>query len=248
MLSHNAGLAAGNCRVEYLGCIDKMLLKKLVKMAVIAVDSGKCWIRMMLADIDVDQIISLQIEATERWHSEPLVCTGEGLLWLVCHQHSFNFQLWHQEDIARSPQAAPEAIAEVKRKIDQLNQQRNDAIERLDDWLAEQLLKGNVKPQQDARLNTETPGSAIDRLSIMALRIYHYDEQLRRESVESMHRQRVLHRLVLCRQQHADLSQSLKELLSDIIRGLRRHKTYRQLKMYNDPGLNPYLYERQNGE
>jgi hypothetical protein len=95
------------------------------------------------------------------------------------------------------------------------------------------------------KLNTETPGSAIDRLSIMSLRIYHLKEQLDRADIDQAHIDKVSHRLAVCGLQFADLSNSLAELLADIYAGSKRHKTYRQMKMYNDPSLNPYLYNRQ---
>jgi len=100
-----------------------------------------------------------------------------------------------------------------------------------------------VTPAARARLNTETPGSAIDRLSIMSLRMYHLAEQLERQDVDQEHRQRVTERMERCRVQHADLSQSLIELLDDLKAGRKLLKVYRQMKMYNDPTLNPYLYQ-----
>jgi len=186
----------------------------------------------------------MHAETTRQWHLNPVHCSSEGFLQLVCKQHAFNFQLWHQEDIARSPDASPEEIANVKRKIDQLNQLRNDAIEKLDDWLTDELARAGIRARDGAKLNTETPGSVIDRLSILALRIYHYQEQVQRQNVGLAHRERVQQRLEICLQQSGDLAQSLKDLIADIVDGSRRHKTYRQLKMYNDPALNPYLYER----
>jgi hypothetical protein len=146
--------------------------------------------------------------------------------------------------VARSPDVTDARIAMVKRAIDGYNQQRNDWIERLDEALIEQLADAGAKPQPGARLNTETPGSAIDRLSIMALRIYHLEEQLERSDVDRTHVDRVTQRLERCRVQRADLSQSLAELLGDLAAGRKVLKVYRQMKMYNDPTLNPYLYRR----
>ncbi len=197
---------------------------------------------------DVDRIIQLHSELTSRWHSEPFADLMDGYLGLVCQQHRFNFELWHQEDIARSPDVRSDEIARVKRTIDQLNQARNDHVEKLDDWLTEQLERSGVRPTKGARLNTETPGSAIDRLSILSLRVYHYQEELNRSDTDADHRKRVGQRLSLCGEQQSDLAQSLKELLLDIQGGVYRHRTYRQLKMYNDPNLNPYLYQAANKE
>ena len=195
--------------------------------------------------IDVDEIMRLHASTVENWHSEPIANTYSGFLGLVCQQHIFNFELWHQEDIARSPDVGDEEIAQVKRRIDKFNQQRNDAIEKLDDAITEMLAQLQISPAAGARQNTETPGSAIDRLSIMALRVYHYGEQIERSDVDSAHLDRVRQRLDMCREQQRDLSQGLRELLADIFAGAKRHKTYRQMKMYNDPSLNPYLYQQQ---
>lgn len=192
--------------------------------------------------IDVASITQLQMDTVERWHQQPISNSYQGLLWVICNEHSYNYQLWHQEDIARSPDASDGEIAAVKRRIDRLNQQRNDWIEKIDDAITEDLVERQIKPARDAQRNTETPGSAIDRLSILALRIYHLYEQLERRDVDPAHRERVQQRLTICHRQQQDLSTALQHLLDDIYAGRKRHGTYRQLKMYNDPTLNPYLY------
>lgn len=197
--------------------------------------------------IDVDEIMRLHETTVARWHTEPIANRYSGFLGLVCQQHIYNFELWHQEDIARSPDVGDHEIAQVKRRIDKFNQQRNDAIEKLDDAITEMLEQQQISPSAGARQNTETPGSAIDRLSIMALRVYHYGEQIERSDVDAAHRDRVSQRLAMCREQQRDLSQGLRELLGDIFSGAKRHKTYRQMKMYNDASLNPYLYKRSPG-
>ena len=115
----------------------------------------------------------------------------DGLLGTVCQQHQFNFLLWHEEDIARSPDVTDARIAAVKRAIDRYNQQRNDWIEKIDEALIDLLATEGVLPRAGARLNTETPGSAIDRLSIMSLRIYHFEEQLTRDDADDKHRANV---------------------------------------------------------
>ena len=197
--------------------------------------------------IDVDEIMRLHETTVERWHSDPIANQYTGFLGLVCQQHIYNFELWHQEDIARSPAVSDAEIAQVKQRIDKFNQQRNDAIEKLDDAITEMLERLQVTPAPSARQNTETPGSAIDRLSIMALRVYHYGEQIERSDVDSAHLDRVGQRLQMCREQQRDLSRGLRELLEDIFSGAKRHKTYRQMKMYNDASLNPYLYKHNQG-
>ena len=191
----------------------------------------------------VRQIMALHAETVDRWHSQPLDNPFTGLLSVVCQQHQFNFQLWHEEDIARSRDVSDEQIAKVKRAIDGFNQQRNDWIERIDETLIELLGCEGVEPAPEARLNTETPGSAIDRLSIMSLRVFHLREELEREDVDDAHREKVEQKLDRCALQQEDLSTSLIELIDDIFAGRKLLKVYRQMKMYNDPTLNPYLYK-----
>lgn len=193
----------------------------------------------------VQQITEQHRAAVERWHSTPPDNPYTGLLATTCQQHQFNFLLWHEEDIARSPDVTDQRIAAVKRAIDRYNQQRNDWIEKIDEAFIAMLADEGVLPSASAHLNTETPGSAIDRLSVMSLRIYHFIEQLARTDVDDGHRNSVSERLARCRLQHADLANSLAELLADIWAGRKQLKVYRQMKMYNDPSLNPYLYRSQ---
>jgi len=191
---------------------------------------------------DVAQITTLQRTMVELWHSQEVFNPHRDFLYLVCEQHKFNFLLWHEEDIARSPDVGDAGIAAVKRAIDGYNQKRNDAIERIDDFLVRTLADRGIAPPPTARHNTETPGSAIDRLSILALRIYHMREQADRTDATPEHVARVLDKLAILSVQHEDLSAALGELLSDLAAGRKRLKIYRQFKMYNDPALNPYLY------
>lgn len=190
----------------------------------------------------VEQITELQHHTVARWHACAPDNLYDGLLAVVCQQHQFNFLLWHEEDIARSPDVTDTRIAAVKRSIDHYNQQRNDWIEKIDEAIIQLLATEGVFPRAGARLNTETAGSVADRLSVMSLRIYHLDEQLTRDGADEAHRTTVRERLARCRAQHTDLSQSLAELLDDIWAGRKQVKVYRQMKMYNDPTLNPYLY------
>jgi hypothetical protein len=191
----------------------------------------------------VRAVNKLHRETVVRWHEQEPDNGYEELLGAVCQQHQYNFLLWHEEDVARSPDVSDARIAMVKRAIDGYNQQRNDWIERIDEVLIDMLAEAGAAPQAAARLNTETPGSAIDRLSIMSLRIYHLNEQLARRDVDEAHFDRVRQRLARCRAQQADLSQSLVELLADLAAGRKELKVYRQMKMYNDATLNPYLYK-----
>ena len=198
--------------------------------------------------INVQEIVQMQVDCVARWHVEPISNpfaqdgTVTSLFATACQQHQFNYLLWHEEDIARSRDVTDAKIAEVKRNIDRFNQARNDWIEKVDDWITADLESKSIQHAADAKLNTETPGSAVDRLSIMSLRVFHLDEQLARKDVDQQHFEKVNMRLAICRLQQKDLAQSLEELLSDIYAGAKRHRTYRQMKMYNDPTLNPYLY------
>lgn len=192
--------------------------------------------------INVSDIINLQEQTVERWHQQPVDNPYDRFQKTVCQQHSFNYLLWHEEDIARSRDVSDEEIARVKRSIDGYNQQRNDWIEKIDDEIAAMVQSEQVVVANDAPMNTETPGCAIDRLSILALRLYHMREQLEREDVSIEHLDSVRHKIAICLLQQADLKNSLGELLDDIFSGRKRHRTYRQFKMYNDPSLNPYLY------
>jgi hypothetical protein len=194
---------------------------------------------------DVKNITELHQLTVEQWHRQEIYNPYEGFLQLVCTQHTFNFLLWHEEDIARSPDVGNDRIAEVKRAIDRYNQQRNDAIEKLDDFLQQELRNRSLRPEPDTRWNSETPGSVIDRLSILALRIYHMQEQAHRPDATAEHRQKAEGRLQILYVQHRDLAQALGELLDDLAAGRKQLKLYRQFKMYNDPAMNPYLYQRQ---
>lgn len=195
--------------------------------------------------IDVRAITDLHRETTERWHVQAIDNPYRGFLGLVCEQHKRNFLLWHEEDKARDPHATDQEIAAVKRRIDKLNQERNDWIEKLDESILSTLEAWGVRPRPRAKLNTETPGSAIDRLSILALRIYHMQEQTARSDVDEAHRESSRQKLEILLRQHADLSRALGDLLADLFAGRRLMRVYRQFKMYNDPAYNPYLYQRQ---
>jgi hypothetical protein len=154
-------------------------------------------------------------------------------------QHRANFDLWHEEDKARDPNATDADIAKVKHAIDSLNQRRNDLVEKMDLWLIEKLGQNAEAP-----LHSETPGLIIDRLSILALKIYHTEEEAHRATATEPHRQRNAERLALLAEQRGDLAGCLDDLWTKVLEGKRRFKLYRQLKMYNDPELNPAMYGR----
>jgi len=195
--------------------------------------------------ISLEAVTKLHQDCVARWHEQPIDNPYDGVLAAVCEQLSYNYRLWHEEDKARSPTAGDAEIAQVKRAIDKLNQQRNDWIEKLDDWFTEELARRGIAAPTSTPQNTETLGSTIDRLAILALRIYHLIEQRDREGATAEHRESVARKLAIALAQHDDLSRSAQQLADDLLAGRKRHKTYRQLKMYNDPALNPYLYRAQ---
>jgi len=163
--------------------------------------------------------------------------SADGLMALAMAQHQANFELWHEEDKARAPGVADAEIARVKRAIDVLNQRRNDLVEKMDVWLMERLVQNDAAP-----LHSETPGLMVDRLSILALKIYHTREEAHRTSATEEHRLRNAGRLALLEEQRDDLAGCLDALWAEVLKGARRFKLYRQLKMYNDPELNPAVY------
>lgn len=197
----------------------------------------------MAALLDVERLLRWHESAVERWHAGPIAEDEHDPLWSQIQvNHARNFQLWHEEDKARDPRASDAEIARVKRTIDRLNQQRNDAIERMDECLLAALAKAGVAPPAGTPLNTETPGSVIDRLSILALKVFHMREESERQDADAAHRERAAARLAILVQQREDLAASFAALLKDIAAGRKRLKVYRQMKMYNDPTLNPVLY------
>ena len=147
---------------------------------------------------------------------------------------------WHFEDIIRDPHIDPLEALQLKRRIDRSNQDRTDLVEEIDTYFRE-LFK-DVKVLPDATLNTESPAWAIDRLSILALKIYHMREQTLRDDATDEHRARCQAKLDVLLEQRTDLSTAIDQLLDDIAAGRKYMKVYRQMKMYNDPSTNPVLY------
>ncbi|MFH2131440.1 MAG: DUF4254 domain-containing protein [bacterium] len=191
----------------------------------------------------LEQINQLQIERVSSWHAQQPQFISQGLLRLIEEQHLQNYQLWHEEDIARDPTVTNDEIARVKRSIDVLNQRRNDLIEQIDEMILASLHADGITINENSPMNSETPGNMIDRGSIMALKIYHMEEQTRRTDVDEKHRQQSLDKVRILRIQREDLFACLSGLIADIRAGVRHYKLYRQFKMYNDPSLNPQIYK-----
>ena len=194
--------------------------------------------------IDGTEILHAFDAWTALWHQSPFAqpiagdfnAAMEGL-------HRTNFELWHQEDKARDVHAGDAAIAAAKRAIDSINQRRNDQIEHCDELLLHELSAGQL-PNSQAELHSETPGMMLDRLSIMSLKIYHTREETERIPSPPGHRERNLRRLAILENQRNDLATCLERLWQRVLRGELRFQVYRQLKMYNDPDLNPVLYDK----
>lgn len=161
----------------------------------------------------------------------------EHLLYLKCW---IDTAQWHMEDVVRNPDIAPADGLYWKRRIDKQNQVRTDTVEYIDSYYLQQY--AGTQPSADAKINTESPAWAIDRLSILALKIYHMEQETLRTDVEQAHVQSCQEKLDVLLEQRKDLSQSIDELLADIAAGKKVMKVYKQMKMYNDPTLNPILY------
>jgi hypothetical protein len=201
--------------------------------------------------LDARTIVALHDSMTEEWHRLPALNVNidglaEDFLSAARAQHQANFELWHLEDEARSPYALDHEVMLVKRSIDRINQRRNDLMEFCDALLFDALRTRGL-PAAEAPLHSETPGMILDRLSILGLKIFHTREETRRKDAIPAHIRRNKERLVLLEEQRGDLTECLDRLWEQIIHGQRRFKLYRQLKMYNDPSLNPAVYRRAQG-
>ncbi|WP_326494310.1 DUF4254 domain-containing protein [Sphingobacterium sp. UT-1RO-CII-1] len=164
----------------------------------------------------------------------------EHLLYLKCW---IDTAQWHMEDVIRNPDIEPQDALYWKRRIDKQNQIRTDTVEYIDSYFLN--LYSSTIPKPNAKINTESPAWAIDRLSILALKIYHMQEESGRKDAEQAHRDNCQAKLEILLQQRNDLSQSIEELLQDLQSGQKIMKVYKQMKMYNDPSLNPVLYAKQ---
>jgi hypothetical protein len=196
--------------------------------------------------IQANAIVNLHDQLTRDWHVAPAAAGfARATEWLpaVALQHRANFDLWHIEDEARTPGATDAELAAVKRRVDSTNQLRNDLAEQLDHILLDWLAARNL-PNPAAALHSESPGLIIDRLSILSLKIYHTREEADRPAAPPGHAERNLKRLAILAEQRADLAHCLDLLWQETLTGARRFKIYRQLKMYNDPSLNPAIYRK----
>lgn len=167
------------------------------------------------------------------------ISTLEHLLYLKCWIDTVQ---WHMEDVVRNPEIDPVEGLQWKRRIDASNQERTDVVEYIDSYFLEEYK--NITPKADAKINSESPAWVIDRLSILALKVYHMTEETLRTDAEEEHIRLCSDKLNILLNQRTDLSGSLDELIADIQSGAKYMKVYKQMKMYNDPSLNPVLYKQ----
>ena len=204
---------------------------------------------------ELKKCFAAQVLATAEWHAaEPQcvdeVCASEvrnnpgkleHLIDLARGQHFMNFSLWHREDTARRKDVGDDIIAGCKRDIDGFNQQRNDFMEKVDACLV--AVCAPFLASGAPRHNTESLGAAVDRMSILSLKIYHMREETQRKDVGSEHIASCERKLAVLEEQRNDLGRSILELVDDFASGVKAPKVYYQFKMYNDPALNPALYK-----
>jgi hypothetical protein len=196
--------------------------------------------------LSAEAIVTLHDHWTRAWHlTEMPPASADEPSWQarVTLQHRANYDLWHLEDEARTPGATARDLARIKHAIDDTNQRRNDLAEDLDRFLLDELASQGL-PNPEAPLHSEPPGLIIDRLSILALKIYHTGEEAARIDAPAGHADRNRERLAILSQQRGDLAACLDALAREVLGGTRRFKIYRQMKMYNDPALNPSIYSK----
>ena len=153
---------------------------------------------------------------------------------------------WHYEDIIRDPKINPDKGMDIKRKIDKSNQDRTEMVEYIDSYFLNKY--SDVIPKENASINSESPAWALDRLSILVLKIYHMDEEYRREGAGEEHKKSCKIKLDILIEQRKDLGDAIDLLLNDIATGEKKMKVYKQMKMYNDESLNPILYKKNDRE
>ena len=163
------------------------------------------------------------------------------LEWLLYAKNWIDTVQWHLEDIIRDENITPAEALKIKRRIDSSNQQRTDLVEFIDSWFLQKY--ENITPEPDAKINSETPAWAVDRLSILALKVYHMSLEANRSSATEEHRFNCTTKLNVLLEQKKDLSEAIDQLLFDIENGKIKMKVYKQMKMYNDETLNPVLYQ-----
>jgi hypothetical protein len=194
--------------------------------------------------LDVIKIIDFHAHSVREWHETFVLAQTIEPWTFIEENHQWNFKLWHEEDIARIIDIEPSRMVVAKRNIDTYNQARNNAMEKIDEWILRKLGKDF---SSHLPLHSETPGMMIDRMSIMSLKRYHMQEEVVRVGATQVHQISCGSKVATLDEQIGDLSNCLKIVLEKLLAGELGFKVYRQLKMYNDPNLNPELYKR-NGQ
>ena len=189
----------------------------------------------------ISELDHLHRDSIIHWKQHPIELRHQGLLRLAEENHSFNYQLWHEEDKARRDDMGAEFVYLAKRNIDHFNQQRNNCMEKMDKWLQQELRPADPTTE-NCPVNSETPGMIIDRLSILTLKHYHMAIQTIRQDVDETHRERCQLKLTQIQNQRDQLLICLTLFLQEILDKKRTYRLYHQLKMYNDKTLNPELY------
>lgn len=201
----------------------------------------------MLTSIEIYQIFENSVLNYHRNNSvdtQPLIpYNNDSIQYILFKKNWIDNIQWHLEDLIRDPDIECKNALVIKKRIDKLNQERTDIVELIDDFFAKQYSK--VIPNSNAQLNTESLGWAIDKLSILALKIYHINVELTRDYISSDHRMKCSKRYELLMSQKHDLFSAINFLVHEIEMGQKIYKVYRQFKMYNDPELNPVLYNKQ---
>ena len=192
-----------------------------------------------------NEIASLQQKSIVFWKKKEIIDVEDPFLKHVAKNHSFNYQLWHAEDRARRDDMGFEFVYQAKREIDRFNQQRNNCMEHMDEWLFNAL---KPKPFASCPVHSETPGMMIDRWSILALKAYHMDVQVKRDNATETHKNQCQQKLQVIKEQQQQLQYCLQTLLQEIENGTRTFRVYHQFKMYNDPDLNPELYQNHSAQ
>ncbi|MCA0404122.1 MAG: DUF4254 domain-containing protein [Proteobacteria bacterium] len=192
---------------------------------------------------EIGKIAVFHDDCIKQWKKSNIALTNSDFLGLVEQNHAFNYQLWHAEDRARRDDMGYEFVYLAKREIDHCNQQRNNRIEAMDEWLFKEL---SPRYDNSCSIHSETPGMMIDRLSILALKAYHMHLQTERQDVDNAHQEKCFHKWQTLLAQQKQLVKCLVELIEQVQSGTRSFKIHYQFKMYNDPALNPELYSSAN--
>lgn len=197
----------------------------------------------MNTDILIDEILNFHQNSIKTWKNTDITLALQGLMSAVEANHVFNYKLWHAEDRARRQDMGDAFVVAAKREIDACNQQRNNQMEKMDEYFIQTLEPASYL---ETKVHSETPGMMIDRLSILALKIYHMDIQAKRQDVDTQHQQSCQEKLIQLQAQREQLAKCLKDLIQEVQAKTRTFRVYKQHKMYNDPKLNPELYQNAN--